>query len=78
MATPNERRIVGLELSDNVTAFKTAIDAVNTVVAAWDLKGIDGDLPAAAAVKEQLAAYDALAKPTMGINDALIAIRAAS
>lgn len=78
MATPNETRIVALELTDNVTAYKAAIDAIDTVVGAWELKSTDESLPDDTAVKTQLAAYDALSKPTMGINDALIAIRAAS
>jgi hypothetical protein len=77
MATANDRRIIGLELAENVSVYKTALDAISTVVAAWELKDVDGSLPTAIAVKEQLAAYDALSKPTMGINDALIAIRAA-
>ena len=76
MATPNELRIVGLELLDNITALKTAVDAVNTVVAAWELKSADGSLPTAADVKAQLAAYDAITKPTNSLNDALTSVRA--
>lgn len=75
MATAIQVRQVGLELKDNVTAFKTSVDAINTVVSAWTLDGADGALPAEAAVKTQLAAYDALAKPNNSINDALAAIR---
>lgn len=76
MATPNEIRIVGLELSDDITALKTAVDAINTVVSAWNLKSIDGDLPAGSAVKAQLTAYNAISKPTMSLSDAITAIQA--
>ena len=77
MATAINKRIVGLELEQNITALKTAVDAVNTAVGAWDLRGVDGALPTDAAVKEQLAAYDAISKPVLGISDDLAAIRAA-
>jgi hypothetical protein len=75
MATPIQVRQVGLELKDNITAFKTGVDAINTVVSAWTLDGADGALPAEAVVKAQLAAYDALSKPNNSLNDALAAIR---
>ena len=76
MATAINKRIVGLELEQNVTALKTAVDAVNTAVTAWNLRGLDGVLPADSAVKEQLTAYDAISKPVLGISDDLAAIRA--
>lgn len=77
MATAIERRQVGLELKANITAFKTGVDAIDTVVSGWTLDGADGALPADTAIKVQLAAYDALAKPTNSLNDALAAIREA-
>jgi hypothetical protein len=77
MANALNRRIVGLELEQNITALKTAVDAINTAVGAWDLRGVDGNLPTDAQVKEQLAAYDAVSKPVLGISDDLAAIRAA-
>jgi hypothetical protein len=74
--TATQRRLVGLELQANVTEFKTALDAINTVTAAWTLDEADENLPTAAAVQAQLAAFDALSKPTNNINDALAEIRA--
>lgn len=76
MATAINKRIIGLELEQNITALKAAVDAVSTAVLAWDVRGIDGDLPADAEVKTQLAAYDAISKPVLGITDDLAAIRA--
>ena len=76
MATAINKRIIGLELEQNITTLKTAVDAISTEVLGWDLRGIDGDLPVDADVKAQLAAYDAVSKPVMGITDDLAAIRA--
>lgn len=70
------RRQVGLELLDNITALKAAVDAVDTVVSGWTLDDADNALPNDAAVKAQLAAYDAIAKPASSIADALAAVRA--
>lgn len=76
MATAINKRIVGLELEQNVTTLKTAVDAVNTVVTGWDLRGVDGALPAEDLVKQTLALYDAISKPVLSITDDLAAIRA--
>jgi hypothetical protein len=76
MATAINKRIIGLELEQNITTLKTAVDAISTEVLGWDLRGLDGALPADADVKAQLAAYDAVSKPVMGITDDLAAIRA--
>lgn len=76
MATALNKRIVGLEIEQGITALKTAVDAISTAVLAWDLRGIDGDLPLDADIKAQLAAYDAMSKPALGITDDLAAIRA--
>jgi hypothetical protein len=76
MSTKLNDRIVGLEIEENITALKTAVDAVNTVVAGWNLRGVDGALPASADIKAQLAAYDAISKPVLGLTDDLAAIRA--
>lgn len=79
MAVPaNQRRQIALELVDNVTALKVAIDAVDTVVSAWTLDDADNTLPTDLVIKAQLAAYDAIAKPSMSLADALAAIRAAA
>ena len=74
--TASMRRMVGLELVENVTALKAAVDAINTVVSGWTLDDEDSALPTAADVKAELAAYDAVAKPSNSINDALAEIRA--
>lgn len=76
MATAIQKRIVGLELEQNVAALKVAVDAVNTTVTAFNLRGLDGDLPTDAAVKDALAAYDAISKPVVSMTDDLAAIRA--
>lgn len=77
MATPLNVRLVGLEMEQGITSLKTAVDAVNTTVSGWELRGIDGDLPEDTDVKVALAAYDAISKPALGISDDLAAIRAA-
>lgn len=70
------KRVVLLEMEENVTAMKAAVDAVDTTLGAMTLRGIDGDLPTDAATKQALAAYDAISKPVMGITDALADVRA--
>lgn len=76
MATAGERRIVGVDLQTKVASMKTSLDAINTVTAAWVVNDEDASLPAASAIKEQLLAFDALAKPGINMTDALAAIRA--
>jgi hypothetical protein len=76
MASAISVRIVGLELEENVAALKATVDAIDTAMTGWDLRGIDGDLPAEADVKTQLAAYDAIVKPSLSMNDALADVRA--
>ena len=70
------KRVVCLEMEENLTTLKTAVDALNTTVQAFELRGIDGDLPTDVAVKQALTAYDAISKPVMGITDALADVRA--
>jgi hypothetical protein len=77
MATNSQIRTVGLDLQGKVEAFKTALDAIQTVTTAWVLNDVDGSLPTDVAVKDQLAAYDALSKPAINMTDALSAIRTA-
>lgn len=83
-----DARLVGLELKSNVAALKalvdplkTAVDAINTVTSAWTLDGADNLLPAEAAVKTQLLAYEAISiaisKPSNSIGDSITVIRAA-
>lgn len=78
MATTDQTRMVGIDLQTKVAAFKASLDAISTVAAAWVLDDVDGSLPTDLAVKEQLAAYDALSKPAINMNDALTAVRAAA
>lgn len=75
MATANQIRVVAIELQEAVSAFKGAVDAVDTVVSAWVTNNVDGQLPTAVAVKAQLAAFDVIQKPGMTISDAMAAIR---
>lgn len=75
MATALQRRMVGLELSENIETLKTAVDAIETVIAGWTLDGADSALPTAVDVKEQMLAYEAVEKPVNSINDAITAIR---
>lgn len=77
MATSNQIRVVAIELDENLTALKTAVDAIDTVVSAWVLNDIDGSLPTDVAVKAQLAAYNAIAKASMSISDAIAAVNEA-
>jgi hypothetical protein len=70
------KRQVGLEMEENITTLKTAVDALDTTIGAWDLRGLDGALPTDAAVKAALASYDAITKPVLGITDALADVRA--
>lgn len=70
------KRIVLLEIEENISTMKTAVDAVDTTVGAMELRGADGALPTDAATKLALAAYDAISKPVMGITDALADVRA--
>ena len=74
-ATAAQRRMVGLELQENVTALKATVDAIDTVTSAWTLDDVDGSLPTALAIQTQLAAYDTVSKPSNSLNDALSAIR---
>jgi len=73
--TAGMRRLVGLELLDNITTLKTAVDAIDTVVSGWTLDDEDSALPTAAAVQTQLLAYEAVEKPINSINDALAELR---
>lgn len=77
MATPAEIRVVGLDLQGKVDAYKTALDAVQTVTTAWTLDDVDGSLPTDLQVKAQLAAYEDLSKPAINMTNALTAIRTA-
>jgi hypothetical protein len=70
------KRIVLLEIEENVGSMKTAVDALDTTVDAMELRGADGALPTDAATKAALASYDAISKPVMGITDALADVRA--
>jgi hypothetical protein len=70
------KRVVLLEMEENITALKAAVDAVDTTVGGFELRGIDGALPTDAATKQALAAYDLISKPVMGITDALADVRA--
>ena len=74
--TATGKRIVCLEMEENVGTLKTAVDALDTTISAMELRGLDGALPTDAAVKQALAAYDAVTKPVMGITDALADVRA--
>lgn len=76
MATTNQVRVVAIELQEAVGELKTAIDAVDTVVAAWTTDNVDGQLPTAAAVKAQLSSFEAIQKPGLSMSDAISAIRA--
>jgi len=74
--TATQKRIVALEMEQNVADLKTGVDALNTMISTWDLRGIDGDLPADVDVKQALTAYDAISKPVMGISNDLAEVRA--
>lgn len=65
-----------LEIEENISSLKTAVDAVDTTIGAMELRGLDGALPTDAATKAALAAYDVITKPVMGITDALADVRA--
>ena len=78
MASPAEVRIVATDMKIKVAAYKVALDAVDTVVAAWSVIGADGTLPADEIVKAQLLAYEALSKPGINMSDALAAVRIAT
>ena len=67
VATPAQIREAGLLLQDAMAAYNTsvaasasAIDAINTAVAAFDFKGVDGNLPTQADLKAQYTAFNAL------------------
>lgn len=80
VATPAQIREAGLLLQDAMAAYNTsvaasasAIDAINTAVAAFDFKGVDGNLPTQAALKTQIGLFNALpsalaVKPTLTTN----------
>lgn len=76
MASYNNVRHIGLELEDAVATLKTAVDAIDTAMASWDLRGLDTALPTEVEVATQLAAFDAIVKPSLSLNDDLSAIRA--
>lgn len=76
MATATQKRIVALDVEQNIAALKTAVDAVDTTVKAMDLRGIDGDLPTDVEVKTLLNAYNAISKPVVGMTDDLAAVNA--
>ncbi|MGD9125752.1 MAG: hypothetical protein PVH19_00100 [Planctomycetia bacterium] len=76
MASYNNVRHIGLELEEQVAALKTAIDAIDTAMSAWELRGLDTALPTEVEVATQLAAYDAISKPSLSLNDDLSAVRA--
>lgn len=79
IATPAQIRRAGLILQDAILAYNTsiaaaasAIEAINTAVAAFDFKGIDGALPTQANLKAQIVAFNALptslmSKPTLTV-----------
>jgi hypothetical protein len=80
--------MVGIEVKGNVAALKaqvdalqTQVDAIDAVTSIWVLDGADGALPTEAAVKTQLAAYDAItvnvSKNANSLNDSLAIVRAA-
>lgn len=67
VATPAQIREAGLLLQNALAAYNTsvaasasAIDAINTAVAAMDFKGLDGALPLQADLKAQVNAFNAL------------------
>lgn len=76
MLTLIGKRVVALEMQENLTTLKTAVDTLDTTVGGWELRGADGALPSDAEVKAALAAYDAISKPAMTITDALADVRA--
>lgn len=78
MATNAQIRIVGLELQENVTALKAAVDAIDTVTSAWVLDNVDGSLPTDLAVKQQMAAYNSVSKGALAISDAITAVNLAT
>lgn len=78
MASFNQVREVATDMKEKVATFKAALDAIDTIVAAWTVDGLDAALPADEVVKAQLLAYDNLAKPAISMNEALAAVRAAT
>lgn len=74
--TDLEKRQVGLEIEGNVAALKAAVDAIDTAITAWELRGLDTALPTDEAIKTQLDAYNAVLKPSMSLNDALASANA--
>ena len=80
-------RLVGLELQLNSAALKAqvdalsaAVDAVDTVTAAWECEALDAALPTPAAVRDALAAYNtvnaSISKPANTISDSVTVINA--
>ena len=79
LATPAQIRRAGLILQDAIAVYNTAIaaaasaiDAINTAVAAFDFKGLDAALPTQADLKAQIVAFNALpaslaTKPTLTV-----------
>lgn len=78
MATAAQVRTVATDMIAKVAAFKVSLDAIDTVVSAWTVDGLDAALPADEVVKAQLLAYDNLAKPAISMNEALAAVRSAT
>lgn len=76
MATATQRRIVALDIEQNIAALKTSVDAVNTAVTAMELRDVDGSLPTDAEVKTLLNNYNAVSKPVIGMTDDLAAVNA--
>jgi len=76
MATANNIRHIGLELEEQVGALKASVDAIDTAMSAWELRSDDVSLPTEVEVATQLAAFDAIQKPALSLNDDLSAVRA--
>jgi hypothetical protein len=74
--TATGKRIVCLEMEENVTTLKAAVDGLNTTLQAFELRDVDGSLPTDVATKQALTAYDAISKPVLGITNELADVRA--
>jgi hypothetical protein len=86
VATPAQIREAGLVLQNAILAYNTAvaaaasaIDAINTTVAAFEFKGEDNELPTQSALKAQIIAFNALptqitAKPALSVVASIAAV----
>ena len=86
IATPAQIREAGLILQNAMAAYNTsiaaaatAIDDINTAVAAFDFKGADNLLPTQADLKAQIVAFNALpsnlaTKPTLTVAASIAAV----